>query len=59
MNLIDTRKLGGEAQEVLRFRAIRLLEAGMRVGMVAETLGVSRASIWNWKKAFSHSGLTT
>lgn len=45
-----------EELERTRFRAIELLEAGHRPSQVADTLGVSRPAVSQWKKAYQRDG---
>ncbi len=47
---MDARCLSPEAQEALRFRVIEALRHGMKPALAARTFGVSRSSVWNWRK---------
>lgn len=57
MEARDARSLSGEAQEELRLRAVRAVEAGMGPTEAARTFGVSRASIHTWMNAYETGGI--
>jgi transposase len=48
MNTRDTRCLSPDAQEALRFRAVRAMRGGMKKAVAARTFGVSRTSLDRW-----------
>jgi transposase len=50
MSSTDARCLSPDAQEALRFRVIEALRNGMKPAVAARTFGVSRSSVWNWRK---------
>jgi transposase len=48
---------GRRATEEERIRAVQLLEIGKSPDLVAEILGVSRSSVFDWQKRYRESGL--
>lgn len=46
----DGRRLSPDAQETLRRRVIEALRKGMKPATAARTFGVSRSSVWNWRR---------
>lgn len=46
----DGRSLSPDAQEALRFRVIEAVRGGMKPAVAARTFGVSRGSVWNWRR---------
>lgn len=48
---------GRRATHEERVRAVQLMESGWRAEAVAEALGVSRGSVFAWRKAFREGGL--
>lgn len=48
MSTHDTRCLSPDAQEALRFRAVRAIRGGMKKAVAARTFGVSRTSLDRW-----------
>jgi len=53
----DARKLGSEAQEVIRKRAVKALEKGKKEREVCELFGVSRVALYKWKVLYKKGGL--
>ena len=52
MKKTDARKLSRDAQELIRKRAIILLNEGKKEREVCEIFGVSRVALHKWKKAY-------
>lgn len=50
-------KKGRRATEEERIRAVQLLEAGKSPELVAEILGVSRSSVFDWQRKYRSGGL--
>jgi hypothetical protein len=50
MSSMDARFLSPQAQETLRSRVMAALRGGMKPAVAARTCGVSRSSVWNWRK---------
>jgi transposase len=50
-------KKGRRATEEERVRAVQLMESGKSPEMVAEFLGVSRSSVFDWQKKYREGGL--
>jgi len=50
MSSTDARCLSPDAQETLRLRVIEAVRNGMKPAVAARTFGVSRSSVWNWRK---------
>ncbi len=50
MSSKDARFLSPGAQEALRTRVMAALRGGMRPAVAARTFGVSRSSVWNWRR---------
>jgi transposase len=50
-------KKGRRATEEERVRAVQLMESGKSPEMVAEFLGVSRSSMFDWQKKYREGGL--
>jgi transposase len=59
MSSKDARFLSPDAQEALRARVIAALRAGMKPAVAARTFGVSRSSIWNWRKRVALGNITS
>ena len=55
----DTRRLPPDAQEALRFRVMEAWRGGMKPAVAARTFGVSRSSIWNWRKRVALGNITS
>ena len=58
MEKIDGRTLSPEAQEVIRKRAIMLLNEGKKEREVCEIFGVSRVALHKWKVKYKKGGIT-
>jgi transposase len=56
MEKVDTRKLKQEAQEQIRYQAVRLRKAGKKYKEIGEILGVSYSSACQWCKAYEREG---
>lgn len=54
---IGMAKKGRRASEEERIRAVHLMESGKSPDLVAEILGVSRASIFEWQRKYREGGL--
>jgi transposase len=52
----DARSLSQDAQEALRIRGVRMLEAGFSQVEVAEALGVGERQVRRWQKRFRQGG---
>jgi transposase len=50
MSSKDARFLSPDAQEAVRSRVMAAVRGGMKPAVAARTFGVSRSSIWNWRK---------
>ncbi len=50
MSSKDARFLSPDAQEALRGRVMAALRGGMGPAVAARTFGVSRSSVWNWRR---------
>lgn len=50
-------KKGRRATDEERFRAVQLMESGKSPELVAEFLGVSRSSVFDWQKKYREGGL--
>ena len=50
MSSTDARCLSPDAQDALRVRGIEALRNGMKPAEAARTFGISRSSVWNWRK---------
>jgi transposase len=50
MSSTDARFLTPDAQEALRTRMIAALRGGRKPAVAARTFGVSRSSVWNWRR---------
>lgn len=59
MSSKDARFLSPAAQEALRVRVIAALRGGMKPAVAARTFGVSRSSIWNWRKRVALGNITS
>jgi transposase len=59
MSSRDARFLSPEAQEVLRSRVIAALRGGMKPAVAARTFGVSRSSVWNWRRRVALGNITS
>ena len=46
----DLRRLDPHRQEALRRRSIEMFKKGMKPSEISEELGVSLASVYNWRK---------
>jgi transposase len=57
MEKTDARKLSPEAQEVIRKRAIILLNRGKKEREVCEIFGVSRVALHKWKVKYKKGGV--
>lgn len=58
MNKPDARSLNPSTQDYLRQQAIRLREQGKRVSEIATYLGVHRATVSDWWRAYQQVGET-
>lgn len=56
MKIIDARTLSPEAQEALRFRAIKAVEEGMTQTDAARVFGVARTTVTEWVKLYRQGG---
>jgi transposase len=56
MSQTDARQLSPAAQEDLRRRVMRAVDAGMSISEAARTFDVSRQAIYNWKGRVAASG---
>ena len=52
MAKIEARKLSGDAEELIRKRAVILVKEGKKEREVCEIVGVSRVALYTWKKAY-------
>lgn len=59
MSSKDARFLSPDAQETLRKRVIAALRGGMKPAVAARTFGVSRSSVWNWRKRIALGNITS
>lgn len=59
MSSKDARFLSPDAQEALRTRVIEALRGGMKPAVAARTFGVSRSSVWNWRRRVSLGNITS
>ena len=59
MSSKDARFLSPDAQEVLRSRVMAALRGGMKPAVAARTFGVSRSSVWNWRKRVALGNITS
>ncbi len=59
MRKTDARKLSRDAQELIRKRAIILLNGGKKEREVCEIFGVSRVALHKWKKAYKKGGMNS
>jgi transposase len=59
MSNTDTRRLSPDAQEAIRFRVMEALRGGMKPASAARTFGVSRSSVWNWRKRVALGNITS
>ncbi len=57
MEKIDARSLSTDAQQQLRYQAIRLREGGKTYDEIALVVGVHRLTISKWWKAYQEQGL--
>lgn len=57
LTLPDARQLSDEVLEALRLRALRGCELGFTEAVVADLLGVSRATVSRWWSAYADGGL--
>lgn len=57
MEKIDARKLSPAAQEVIRKRAVVLLNEGKKEREVCEIFGVSRVALHKWKVSYKKGGM--
>jgi len=55
----DARFLSPDAQEALRSRVMAALRGGMKPAVAARTFGVSRSSVWNWRKRVALGNITS
>lgn len=56
MDESDARSLSQDAQEALRVRGVRMLEAGYTQGEVADALGVGERQVRRWRVRFRRGG---
>lgn len=56
MEKIDARKLATEAQQQLRYQAIRLRKAGRTYKEISEIVGVSLTTVCTWWKKYQKGG---
>jgi len=56
MKIIDARKLTAEAQEQLRWQAIRLHKRGDTYKAIGEIVGVHPNTVWMWWKRYETEG---
>jgi transposase len=59
MSSKDARFLSPDAQEALRLRVVEALRGGMKPAVAARTFGVSRSSVWNWRKRVALGNITS
>jgi transposase len=59
MSSQDARFLSPVAQEALRTRVIEALRGGMKPAVAARTFGVSRSSVWNWRRRVALGNITS
>jgi len=59
MEKTDARKLSRDAQELIRKRAVILLNKGKKEREVCEVFGVSRVALYKWKKAYKQGGMSS
>ena len=59
MSSKDARLLSSEAQEALWARMMVTLRGGMKPAVAARTLGVSRSSVWNWRRRVALGNITS
>jgi len=59
MSSTDARFLAPEAQEALRSRVMVALRGGMKPAVAARTFGVSRSSVWNWRRRVALGNITS
>lgn len=55
----DARFLAPDAQEALRTRVVAALRGGMKPAVAARTFGVSRSSVWNWRRRVALGNITS
>lgn len=56
MRVDEGRKLSHETLETLRLRAVKRIEAGVRVEDVAASLGLNRSTVFTWVAAYREGG---
>lgn len=59
MSNTDARFLSPDAQEALRSRVMAALRRGMPPAVAARTFGVSRSSVWNWRRRVALGNITS
>jgi len=59
MSSTDARFLSADAQEALRARVMAALRGGMKPAVAARTFGVSRSSVWNWRRRVALGNITS
>jgi transposase len=59
MSSTDARFLSPSAQEALRSRVMAALRGGMKPAVAARTFGVSRSSVWNWRRRVALGNITS
>lgn len=59
MSSPDARFLSPDAQEALRLRVMAVLRAGLKPAVAARTFGVSRSSVWNWRRRVALGNITS
>jgi len=55
-DITDARALSQDAQEALRIRGVKMLEAGFTQVQVAQALGVGERQVRRWQKRFRRGG---
>lgn len=55
----DARFLSPDAQEALRTRVMAALRDGMKPAVAARAFGVSRSSVWNWRRRVALGNITS
>jgi len=56
MEKIDARKLSTDAQQQLRYQAIRLRKQGRKYKKIAEIIGVQLTTVCQWWKSYERGG---
>jgi transposase len=59
MSSRDAGFLSPDAQQALRTRVMAALRGGMKPAVAARTFGVSRSSVWNWRRRVALGNITS